>query len=90
MLEGKVLLAFIRQPMTLPDGQRYFVLELQGDDDREHRLLSWTQPDIFGPDGQPMVLAVEIGPGSSIKVDHRERIMRAIQVLDHKTINPFL
>jgi hypothetical protein len=48
------------------------------------------QPDIFGPDGQPMVLAAEIGPGSSIKVDDCGRIMRAIQVIDHITINPFL
>jgi hypothetical protein len=63
MLEGKVLLAFIRQPMTLPDGQQYFVLELQGDDDREHMLLARMQPEIFGPDGQPIVLAAEIGPG---------------------------
>lgn len=89
MLEGTVLLAFVRRPMTLPDGQQFFVLELLGDDGREHNLFARTQPDIFGLDGQPMILAAEIGPGSRLKVDDRGRVMRAIQMLDHKTLNPF-
>lgn len=89
MRAGIVLLAFIRQPITLPDGQTFFVLELLGDDGQEHKLFARTQPDIFGVDGQPMVLAAEIGPGSRIKVADRGLIMRAVQVIDHKTINPF-
>lgn len=90
MLTGIVLLSFIRQPMTLPDGQMFFVLELRDGNNQEHKLLARIQPDIFGPDGQPIVLAAEIGPGSRIKVDVRGRIMRAIQVIDHKTVNPFV
>ena len=93
MLEGTVLLAFIRQPMILPDHQQYFVLELRGGDGQEHRLFARTQPDIFGPDGQPLVLVVlaaEVGPGSRIKVDDRGRVIRAVQVIDLKTINPFV
>ena len=66
-----------------------FVLELSGADGQENRLLARTQPDVFRSDGQPMVLAVEIGSGSQIKVDDRGRTMRAVQVIDQKTINPF-
>jgi hypothetical protein len=76
--------------MTLPDGHMLFVLELLGDDGHEHKLFARTQPDIFGPDGQPTVLAAEIGPGSRIKVDDHGSIMRAVQVIDLKTVNPFV
>ncbi len=89
MLAGVVLLAFIRQPMTLPDGQAFFVLELLADDGHEHKLFARMRPDVCGPDGLPMVLAAEVGPGSRIKVDDRGRTMRAIQVIDHRTVNPF-
>jgi hypothetical protein len=36
-----------------------------------------------------MILAGEIGSGSRIKVDDHGRTMRAIQVIDDKTVNPF-
>jgi len=90
MLAGVVLLAFIRQPMVFPDGQTFFVLELRSDDGQEHRLFARTPPDVFAPDGLPMGLAAEVGPGSRIKVDDHGLTMRAIQVIDHHTINPFV
>jgi hypothetical protein len=40
MSTGTGLMAFIRQPMTLPDGQQYFVLELRGGDGQERNLFS--------------------------------------------------
>jgi hypothetical protein len=36
-----------------------------------------------------MILAAEIGSGSRIKVDDHSRTMRAIQVIELKTVNPF-
>jgi hypothetical protein len=89
MLVGTVLLAFVRQPMSLPDGQHFFVLELRRADGRGHDLFSRTQPDIFGPDGQTMTLAAEIGARSRIKVDDHGRTMRAVQVIELRTVNPF-
>jgi hypothetical protein len=89
MLAGVVLMAFIRHPMTLPDGQQFFVLEPLADDGHEHKLFARMRPDVFARDGQPMVLAAEVGPGSRIKVDDHGMTMRVIQVMDHKTVNPF-
>jgi hypothetical protein len=89
MLEGMVLLAFIRQPMTLPDGQRYFVLEIRSDDGTERNLFSRLRPDIFGRDGQPMFLGAELGPGSRVRVDDHGKTMRALQVVELRTTNPF-
>jgi hypothetical protein len=48
MFTGTVLMAFVRQPMTLPDGQQFFVLELRATDGLEHNLFSRAQPDILG------------------------------------------
>jgi hypothetical protein len=36
-----------------------------------------------------MVLAAELGQGSRVKIDDHGRMMRAIQVIELKTINPF-
>lgn len=82
-------MAFIRHPMTLPDGQQFFVLELLADGGHGRKLFARTRPDVFGADGHPMVLGAEVGPGLRIKVYDHGRTMRAIQVIDHRTVNPF-
>jgi hypothetical protein len=81
MLSGVVLQAFMRQPLTLPNGEELFVVELREPDGIEHRLVSRVRPEVFGPDSLPMTLAAEIGPGSHLKVDVDGRVVRAVQVL---------
>jgi hypothetical protein len=89
MVEGNVLMAFIHQPMTLPDGQRFYALEVCDDLGTIHRFVADAQPEIFGRDGLPTVLAGEIGPGSKIRIKAHGKAVRAIQIIDFKTTNPF-
>jgi hypothetical protein len=89
ILMGRVLVAFVRRPLMFPDAQAIFVLELEDAAGVARRLVAQKQPDIFDGAGQPTTLATEIGPGSLVRVDGRGHTMRAVQLLELRTENPF-
>jgi hypothetical protein len=89
ILMGRVVTAFIRRPLRFPDGQAIFALELEDAAGAVHRLVAQTQPDIFDAAEKPTTLAAEVGPGSRVRVDAQGFTMRAVQLLELRTENPF-
>lgn len=83
-----VLLSFIRTPLTF-DGRKAFTVEVRDDCGAEHHLVSTNPPDIFDADGYPIALVTELSAGSRINIDNVGRVMRAIQVIEHRITNPF-
>src|SRR5271166_5732620 len=89
ILMGRVRMAFVRLPLTFPDGQTIFALEIEDAARVARRLVARKRPDIFDGAGQPTILAAEIGPGSLVRVDAGGHTMRAVQLLELRTENPF-
>jgi hypothetical protein len=89
ILMGRVLVAFVRRPLAFPDGESIFALELEDAAGVARCLIARKQPDIFDAAQKPTILTTEIGSGSRVRVDARQHTMRAVQLLELHTRNPF-
>lgn len=84
----EVLIAFLRHPMTVPDGSRIYYCEFIIDQTWQIAISRRAVP-IVDSDGVPMILQTEIGPGSIIRLSLDKSIIKAVCVIEHKFPNPF-
>lgn len=100
-----VLMAFTRNTLTLPDDSQVYLMDVSTIDPLPgvdhwriengafvYRAWTRTQPTIF-QNGQPVTLATEIGPGSTVRLALHQNgshiVLDGVELVDHRVVNPF-